>query len=543
MESIASPTYTEKQVKKNGKTSDIISAIMDAYNRDYGQLEEFVRKIRGSDSIERKCRYVFDFIINHIEYKEDPSGKQWIKTPARMFADKVGDCKSMAIFVGSALRCMGIPHLFRFAAYGNSDEPTHVYVVAIDGKREIIVDPVVRVDGKPAFDYEENYTYKRDIMGGTDIYYLAGIGQAKDADEIWSGNNPNRLMDADESSLYINIWLMQRMLDDADKRYGQNSSQAQAILDRIDLALAACYGFENYSGAELDKYLSMLASMANEGMFNLNTTDEKQREAHYGSNLEFAAANFGKYDTQPGVREWIKDQTGEGIYKDEIKSFGWAYQDDQISGRRSDFGIWLRENNGVAGIGAPSNTQIQQAKNEIKNTIEYYACTLIPKADEAQYPASALEKKAFQGKILENWNKAGILTLEDSGKVILSELNRKYSVNAAGFLKLLRERKIQIAGIGSLIAIGAFIANLNGILSTIFGWFDKIINFFKPSTQQLKDNVTNSSDLPDYKSSSSSSSSSAGSGTLMANIQSLALPVGIGALALIFFLNMGKKKK
>jgi hypothetical protein len=29
----------------------------------------------------------------------------------------------------------------------------------------------------------------------------------------------------------------------------------------------------------------------------------------------------------------------------------------------------------------------------------------------------------------------------------------------------------------------------------------------------------------------------------MANIQSLALPIGIGALALIFFLNMGKKKK
>ena len=161
---IAQAEHKDTIINRQGKTKDIMQAVVDCYNSDYAQVQELADNLPGNDTLSR-CRAVFDFVDKNIKYQIDPLQKQWIRTPARLWSDGEGDCKSFSIFICSCLRCMGIPHLFRFAAYEGNSDPTHVYAVAIDESgKEIIVDPVYRDEnGKAVFNKECPYTNKIDL--------------------------------------------------------------------------------------------------------------------------------------------------------------------------------------------------------------------------------------------------------------------------------------------------------------------------------------------------------------------------------------------
>ena len=167
---IAQAEHKDTIINRQGKTKDIMQAVVDCYNSDYVQVQELADNLPGNDTLSR-CRAVFDFVDKNIKYQIDPLQKQWIRTPARLWSDGEGDCKSFSIFICSCLRCMGIPHLFRFAAYEGNSDPTHVYAVAIDESgKEIIVDPVYRDEsGKAVFNKECPYTKKIDMKGTTEI--------------------------------------------------------------------------------------------------------------------------------------------------------------------------------------------------------------------------------------------------------------------------------------------------------------------------------------------------------------------------------------
>lgn len=158
---IAQAEHKDTIINRQGKTKDIMQAVVDCYNSDYAQVQELADNFPGNDTLSR-CRAVFDFVDKNIKYQIDPLQKQWIRTPARLWSDGEGDCKSFSIFICSCLRCMGIPHLFRFAAYEGNSDPTHVYAVAIDESgKEIIVDPVYRDEtGKAVFNKECPYIKK-----------------------------------------------------------------------------------------------------------------------------------------------------------------------------------------------------------------------------------------------------------------------------------------------------------------------------------------------------------------------------------------------
>ena len=174
---IAQAEHKDTIINRQGKTKDIMQAVVDCYNSDYAQVQELADNLPGNDTLSR-CRAVFDFVDKNIKYQIDPLQKQWIRTPARLWSDGEGDCKSFSIFICSCLRCMGIPHLFRFAAYEGNSDPTHVYAVAIDESgKEIIVDPVYRDEnGKAVFNKECPYIKKIDMKGTTEISRLSGPG-------------------------------------------------------------------------------------------------------------------------------------------------------------------------------------------------------------------------------------------------------------------------------------------------------------------------------------------------------------------------------
>lgn len=157
-----------KLVFANGDTDDIVKVELETIKESSGQTRDFAKQFTAD---REGMRAIFDYVKNGIKYKEDPSGIQWVKTPARLYADKVGDCKSFTIFIASILYNLGLDYKIRFSSYDRDKIVSHVYPIAImlDGT-EIIIDAVWGT-----FDNEKRYTFKKDYTM-TQIYKLSGVG-------------------------------------------------------------------------------------------------------------------------------------------------------------------------------------------------------------------------------------------------------------------------------------------------------------------------------------------------------------------------------
>jgi hypothetical protein len=135
--------------KMNGTTNDIINAIHSALPDSIRQTQRFAEMFKCKDEKET-CRNIFNFVLYKIKYIAD-TGTQTIKTPTALLRDKSGDCKSMALFIGSCLSNLDIPYFFTYASYGEKNY-SHVYITTQSG---IIIDPVYK-----QFNKEKTPTFK-----------------------------------------------------------------------------------------------------------------------------------------------------------------------------------------------------------------------------------------------------------------------------------------------------------------------------------------------------------------------------------------------
>lgn len=166
---IAPALHTSSLKVAEGTTGDIMRIVLDCYKSKNNQVKNFAPHLQGS-SIKQTCQNIWDFVKQNIRYKVDPPGQQWIKEPARVWADKVCDCKSYSVFIASCLRHLGINGMFRFVSFdADNSTPTHVYIVVPNGGKEIVIDCVVK-----KFNQEEPYQYKHDYCM-TRISQLAGV--------------------------------------------------------------------------------------------------------------------------------------------------------------------------------------------------------------------------------------------------------------------------------------------------------------------------------------------------------------------------------
>lgn len=150
-------------VSNKGNNQTVIQTIRDVYRDHRHTCSELVESLQGYSVVEC-CESVFDYVVDYVEYREDPGNNQYVKTPARLLDDGIGDCKSMAVFVASCLHCLGIKCCFRFVSFNMKPIYTHVYVVALDEQgNEIIIDPVERINGLAKFNYAQSFILKRDI--------------------------------------------------------------------------------------------------------------------------------------------------------------------------------------------------------------------------------------------------------------------------------------------------------------------------------------------------------------------------------------------
>lgn len=149
-----------------GLNGDIITCWKKCYEQFKEQPRDIITpEVRNAATVDEKCQAIFGYMVTNTRYRVDRDGEQLIKSPARLIADGVGDCKSYTMFIASCLHCLGIPCKVRFVNFDGGSQYTHVYPVAIDEQgNEIPMDACeLDDDGTPLYDYARRYMKKKEL--------------------------------------------------------------------------------------------------------------------------------------------------------------------------------------------------------------------------------------------------------------------------------------------------------------------------------------------------------------------------------------------
>lgn len=156
---------------RDGDTTDIIAVIMDMD----AEADKYVNVgaaqcLIGADDYDT-LENVWRFVKKNVTYKPDARGREVVKSPAALFSIGKGDCKSFSIAEASLLRALGFKGIrYRFAAYNNASDVTHVYVVCKLRGKDVVLDAV-----HDYFDDEVRYSWKKDISASR--AKISGIGK------------------------------------------------------------------------------------------------------------------------------------------------------------------------------------------------------------------------------------------------------------------------------------------------------------------------------------------------------------------------------
>jgi len=155
---------------KNGNVIETVESCIDIIGTHFREVEELASNLQGG-SLKETCRNIFNFSYNYLQYHKDDDGTEQLRTPSRSWLDgqikfkqkgksDAGiDCDDYSIFVGSLLKCLGIPFKLRITKYDGKKNFQHIYVIVPavgDSEDEIVIDPVLS-----KFDYQKPYSFER----------------------------------------------------------------------------------------------------------------------------------------------------------------------------------------------------------------------------------------------------------------------------------------------------------------------------------------------------------------------------------------------
>lgn len=484
---IAQAEHKDTIINRQGKTKDIMQAVVDCYNSDYAQVQELADNLPGNDTLSR-CRAVFDFVDKNIKYQIDPLQKQWIRTPARLWSDGEGDCKSFSIFICSCLRCMGIPHLFRFAAYEGNSDPTHVYAVAIDESgKEIIVDPVYRDEnGKAVFNKECPYTKKIDMKGTTEISRLSGPGIGYFTETEMIEIEGKEYLPRVEQDFLINLNALNTLRKGAVA--AKDEAFANHIENLMDVATVAIMLYEDAGSGVVDaeKGISCLRVMYDEGAFNqpVGTTNE-QRSQMMNIILGAVIQQSPSVTANEEDIDYLLEATGISTPGFDASEF---LGSDVAVGRAS-----YRQMRAASLSGSkPTQAEINKIEQTLTTNAEYFMYSFIPdsRVSEFSHLPVVLEKRAYYKDFYNKLNKNNVLTQEQALSVVNSAIYSKYGYSGPIFLIMIRDGKIPVVGgiLSIITVVAGLISAIGALLSKIFGKDEDEMN------EELKVNGPSSTD-------------------------------------------------
>ena len=484
---IAQAEHKDTIINRQGKTKDIMQAVVDCYNSDYAQVQELADNLPGNDTLSR-CRAVFDFVDKNIKYQIDPLHKQWIRPPARLWSDGEGDCKSFSIFICSCLRCMGIPHLFRFAAYEGNSDPTHVYAVAIDESgKEIIVDPVYRDEnGKAVFNKECPYTKKIDMKGTTEISRLSGPGIGYFTETEMIEIQGKEYLPRVEQDFLINLNALNTLYKGAVA--AKDEAFANRIENLMDVATVAIllYEYSEDGFGDVEKGISCLRVMYDEGAFNqpVGTTNEQRSQV---MNIMVSAIVQKSADVIANEEDidYLLETTGISTPGFDASEF---LGSDVAVGRAS-----YRQMRAASLSGSkPTQAEINKIEQTLTTNAEYFMYSFIPdsRVSEFSHLPVVLEKRAYYKDFYNKLNKNNVLTQEQALSVVNSAIYSKYGYSGPIFLIMIRDGKIPVVGgiLSIITVVAGLISAIGALLSKIFGKDEDEMN------EELKVNGPSSTD-------------------------------------------------
>lgn len=464
---ISQAEHKDTIINRQGKTKDIMQAVVDCYNSDYAQVQELADNLPGNDTLSR-CRAVFDFVDKNIKYQIDPLQKQWIRTPARLWSDGEGDCKSFSIFICSCLRCMGIPHLFRFAAYEGNSDPTHVYAVAIDESgKEIIVDPVYRDEnGKAVFNKECPYIKKIDMKGTTEISRLSGPGIGYFTETEMIEIQGKEYLPRVEQDFLINLNALNTLYKGAVA--AKDEAFANRIENLMDVATVAIllYEYSEDGFGDVEKGISCLRVMYDEGAFNqpVGTTNEQRSQV---MNIMVSAIVQKSADVIANEEDidYLLETTGISTPGFDASEF---LGSDVAVGRAS-----YRQMRAASLSGSkPTQAEINKIEQTLTTNAEYFMYSFIPdsRVSEFSHLPVVLEKRAYYKDFYNKLNKNNVLTQEQALSVVNSAIYSKYGYSGPIFLIMIRDGKIPVVGdiLSIITVVAGLISAIGALLSKIF---------------------------------------------------------------------------
>lgn len=484
---IAQAEHKDTIINRQGKTKDIMQAVIDCYNSDYAQVQELADNLPGNDTLSR-CRAVFDFVDKNIKYQIDPLQKQWIRTPARLWSDGEGDCKSFSIFICSCLRCMGIPHLFRFAAYEGNSDPTHVYAVAIDESgKEIIVDPVYRDEnGKAVFNKECPYTKKIDMKGTTEISRLSGPGIGYFTETEMIEIQGKEYLPRVEQDFLINLNALNTLYKGAVA--ANDEAFANRIENLMDVATVAIllYEYSEDGFGDVEKGISCLRVMYDEGAFNqpVGTTNEQRSQVMNIMVSAIVQKSANVIANEEDI-DYLLETTGISTPGFDASEF---LGSDVAVGRAS-----YRQMRAASLSGSkPTQAEINKIEQTLTTNAEYFMYSFIPdsRVSEFSHLPVVLEKRAYYKDFYNKLNKNNVLTQEQALSVVNSAIYSKYGYSGPIFLIMIRDGKIPVVGdiLSIITVVAGLISAIGALLSKIFGKDEDEMN------EELKVNGPSSTD-------------------------------------------------
>lgn len=545
---IAQAEHKDTIINRQGKTKDIMQAVVDCYNSDYVQVQELADNLPGNDTLSR-CRAVFDFVDKNIKYQIDPLQKQWIRTPARLWSDGEGDCKSFSIFICSCLRCMGIPHLFRFAAYEGNSDPTHVYAVAIDESgKEIIVDPVYRDEsGKAVFNKECPYIKKIDMKGTTEISRLSGPGIGYFTETEMIEIQGKEYLPRVEQDFLINLNALNTLYKGAVA--AKDAAFANRIENLMDVATVAIllYEYSEDGFGDVEKGISCLRVMYDEGAFNqpVGTTNEQRSQVMNIMVSAIVQKSANVIANEEDI-DYLLETTGISTPGFDASEF---LGSDVAVGRAS-----YRQMRSASLSGSkPTQAEINKIEQTLTTNAEYFMYSFIPdsRVSEFSHLPVVLEKRAYYKDFYNKLNKNNVLTQEQALSVVNSAIYSKYGYSGPIFLIMIRDGKIPVVGdiLSIITVVAGLISAIGALLSKIFGKDEDEMNeelkvngpsstdglfTFTDSNNTYPDNSTTGNPLLDFSKPTGTFASS--------NLLGILLVGGV-LMALIFGGSGDKKKK
>lgn len=482
---IAQAEHKDTIINRQGKTKDIMQAVVDCYNSDYAQVQELADNLPGNDTLSR-CRAVFDFVDKNIKYQIDPLQKQWIRTPARLWSDGEGDCKSFSIFICSCLRCMGIPHLFRFAAYEGNSDPTHVYAVAIDESgKEIIVDPVYRDEnGKAVFNKECPYTKKIDMKGTTEISRLSGPGIGYFTETEMIEIQGKEYLPRVEQDFLINLNALNTLYKGAVA--AKDEAFANRIENLMDVATVAIMLYENAENGfgDVEKGISCLRVMYDEGAFNqpVGTTNE-QRSQMMNIILGAVIQQSPSVTANEDDIDYLLEATGISTPGFDASEF---LGSDVAVGRAS-----YRQMRAASLSGhTPTQKEINDMESTLFESAEYFMYSFIPDKTLDQFPAAVKNKRSYYISLYKQIRESGCFSEADCMRIIDSAIYSRHSMSGKEYLL-----EVKLGNIPVVAGWIAIVSSILGVLSAIAKFFEKIFgNSEEETNEKIRVNAPSTTD-------------------------------------------------